>query len=221
MVCPKRCAGTAKVILLAMALVLRPGARLAAQGGSDGDLEIVDFSFVNSGGGVYDISLDFFDNLHSPTTIGILVQKNTDPPVSLDLTCQDVPGDMNTCAGGTGTCSGLCPRRTYAEFPGKTFAGSCAKPRLGLQLCSCTNYRVQHKLGVALPLALGDQVTVTLDPDGAYDEASESNNSAIRTFGLTVVSIPTLGSQGLVLLVVLLALTGILLMIRRAARGYR
>lgn len=156
--------------------------------GDGGDLEMVGFSFVTAGDGTYDINLDFFENLRMPTVIDIQVQKNSEAPIKVGLHCHNVAGDTNTCRGGTGTCTGTCPRRTYDEFPGKTFSGTCKKPRLGLGVCTCTDYKVVHKLGLALSMKLGDQVTVTLDPDNAYNEVSESNNSAVRSFSPSAIT---------------------------------
>lgn len=157
--------------------------------GDAGDLEMVGFSFVRAGEGTYDISLDFYDNLRMPIVIDVQVRKNAEAPIKVGLHCHNVAGDTNTCTGGTGTCSGTCPRRTYDEFPGKTFSGTCKKPRLGLGVCTCTDYKVVHKLGLALPLTTGDQVTVLLDPDNTYDEVSESNNSAVRSFSPSAVTV--------------------------------
>lgn len=142
-----------------------------------GDLEIASFRSVANQDETFDIELDFFDNLTKPTTIDIAVQVNQGEAQLVTLDCKDVPGQRNTCSGGTGTCSGDCPDRTYDQFPGKVFSGTCKKPRIGLKVCTCTDYRVKSNLGLSLTLAPTDSVTITLDPHNQYEEASEENNS--------------------------------------------
>lgn len=142
-----------------------------------GDLEIVAFRSVPNKDETFDIELEFFDNLTKPTTIGIAVQVNHGEAQALTLNCKDVAGQQNTCKGGTGTCSGSCPDRTYDVFPNKVFPGTCKKPKIGPKVCSCTDYKVKSNLGLSLTLAPSDSLTVTLDPRNQYEEASEENNS--------------------------------------------